>query len=134
MGKCREAKDSASSALEEAKTIETMKKLGKKCPNCNMFIIKNDGCDIMMCGDKAHGDLRKAIKAGGCGQTFRWGNLEKIKDTVTNLQGARVRCDPPTKYASEIAQYKATLGIVMTEKEMALQYAASGGNAEKRRD
>eukprot|EP00949_MAST-11_sp_MAST-11-sp1_P000634 g634.t1 len=132
--KCPEAKDSASSALEEAKTIETMKKLGKKCPNCNMFIIKNDGCDIMMCGDKAHGDLRKAIKAGGCGQTFRWGNLEKIKDTVTNLQGARVRCDPPTKYASEIAQYKAALGIVMTEKEMALQYAASGGNAEKRRD
>ena len=40
----------------------------------------------MMCGDAAHGDLRKAIKAGGCGQTFRWSTLEKIEDTITILK------------------------------------------------
>ena len=51
-------------ALEDKVTMALMKKLGKKCPNCDMFIIKNAGCDVMMCGDDAHGDLQ-AIKAGG---------------------------------------------------------------------
>ena len=50
--------DDAEDAANDAATVALMKTLGKKCPNCNMFIIKNAGCDWMMCGDKAHGDLR----------------------------------------------------------------------------
>ena len=107
-----------SQALDDAATIETMKRLGKKCPNCAMFIIKNAGCDIMMCGDKAHGDLRKAIKAGGCGQTFKWSDLSIIEDNITNFQGQRVKCNPTIKYAKEIAAEKKKLGILMSDEEM----------------
>ena len=82
-----------------------------------MFIIKNAGCDIMMCGDKAHGDLRQAIKHGGCGQTFKWGTLEIMEDTITNFQGQRVRCNPPLKYAVEIAAEKKKHGILVTDTD-----------------
>ena len=82
-----------------------------------MFIIKNAGCDIMMCGDKAHGDLRKAIKAGGCGQTFKWSDLSIIEDNITNFQGQRVKCNPTIKYAKEIAAEKKKLGILMSDEE-----------------
>ena len=30
---------------DDLATIALMKKLGKKCPHCNMFIMKNAGCD-----------------------------------------------------------------------------------------
>ena len=70
---------------DDLATIALMKKLGKKCPHCNMFIMKNSGCDVMMCGDKAHGDLRKAIRNGGCGLTFMWSTLRVIQDNITNL-------------------------------------------------
>jgi hypothetical protein len=113
--RCPEAKIDHS--MDDAATLSMMKRLGKKCPNCDMFIIKNEGCDIMMCGDKAHGDLRKAIKAGGCGQTFKWSNLAKIEDNITNFLGQRVKCNPPVKYAKEIAMEKKRLGIVMTDSE-----------------
>ena len=58
-----------------------------------MFIMKNAGCDVMMCGDKAHGDLRKAIRNGGCGLTFMWSSMKYIEDNITNLNGQRVRCN-----------------------------------------
>ena len=70
---------------DDQATLALMKKLGKKCPNCNMFIMKNAGCDVMMCGDKAHGDLRKAIRNGGCGLTFMWSSMKHIEDNITNL-------------------------------------------------
>ena len=114
--RCPEAKDS--SLESDIATIQMMKKLGKKCPNCNMFIIKNQGCDIMMCGDSAHGDLRKAIKAGGCGQTFVWSTLKKIEDTITNFEGERVRCNPPVQYKLEILQKQKEYGMVVTDEEL----------------
>ena len=45
----------------EAQMEETMTMLGqvgKKCPVCSMFIQKNEGCHIMMCGTTAHGSLQ----------------------------------------------------------------------------
>ena len=116
--RCPESKIDHS--IDDAATMAMMKKLGKKCPNCNMFIIKNDGCDIMMCGDKAHGDLRKAIRSGGCGQCFKWSNLQKISDNITNFQGQRLKCNPPVKYASEIAKEKKKFGFIVSENEMKL--------------
>ena len=112
---CPTAKESR---LEDEKSMKLMQKLGKKCPNCKMFIIKNEGCDYMMCGDKAHGDLTKAIRAGGCGQAFMWSSLVKITDACTNFEGRRDRCIAPIKYAKEIACKKREWGIVMTDKEM----------------
>ena len=113
--RCPEAKDSRLES--DIASIQMMKKLGKKCPNCDMFIIKNEGCDIMMCGDAAHGDLRKAIKAGGCGQTFRWSTLEKIEDTIMNFEGVRVRCNPPVKYKLEILQKQKEYGMGVSGEE-----------------
>ena len=49
----------------DAETLKMMKKLGKKCPNCSMFIIKNEGCDVMMCGDKVR--RRRGRMEGGMG-------------------------------------------------------------------
>ena len=34
-------------------TLELLKKIGKKCPGCGMFIEKNAGCHIMNCGANA---------------------------------------------------------------------------------
>ena len=67
-----------------------------------------------------HGDLRKAIKAGGCGQTFKWTSLEKIQDTITNFEGQRIRCDPPVKYRLEILAKRKEWGIVLSEEESKL--------------
>lgn len=106
-------KDKADKAAEKA-TEQYLKKVGKNCPNCNMFIIKNQGCPTMMCGDSAHGDMRKALQNGGCCQSFTWGNLNKISSTITNLKGVREHCDPPVKYKNEIAKYKKDHGLVMT--------------------
>ena len=75
--RCPETK--AEHKYDEAASLQLMKTLGKPCPNCGMFLIKNKGCETFMCGDKAHGSLLKAIKSGGCGQHFDWPTLRKIK-------------------------------------------------------
>lgn len=116
--KCPEQK--SNSKEDDEATMNMMKKIGKKCPNCSMFIIKNEGCDYMMCGDKAHGDLTKAIKAGGCGQAFMWSSLKKITDSCTNFEGKRDRCIAPIKYAKQIAYKKMLWGIIMSEEELSL--------------
>ena len=74
----------------------------------------------MMCGDKAHGDLRKAIRNGGCGLTFLWSTLRPIEDNITNLNGKRVRCNPTVKYKNEIAAYKRKMGIALSDEESKL--------------
>ena len=74
----------------------------------------------MMCGDKAHGDLRKAIRNGGCGLTFLWSTLRPIEDNITNLNGQRVRCNPTVKYKNEIAAYKRKMGIALSDEESKL--------------
>ena len=112
-------------------TLALMKKLGKKCPNCNMFIMKNAGCDVMMCGDKAHGDLRKAIRNGGCGLTFMWSSMKHIEDNITNLNGQRVRCNPIVKYKNEIAAYKRKLGITLSADDNRLADLVSNNVLKK---
>jgi hypothetical protein len=114
----------------DIETKQMMKKLGKKCPNCSMFILKNEGCDTMFCGDKAHGDLRRAIKNGGCGQQFQWSTMKKISANIIGPNGERIHCDPPVKFATEIALLKKQYGILHTDKEEELIRAAkaSGKN------
>ena len=116
---------------DDQATLALMKKLGKKCPNCNMFIMKNAGCDVMMCGDKAHGDLRKAIRNGGCGLTFMWSSMKHIEDNITNLNGQRVRCNPIVKYRNEIAAYKRKLGIALSADDNRLADLVSNNVLKK---
>ena len=52
----------------------------KKCPVCGIFIEKNEGCEWMMCGTKAHGSLKESIKNGGCGIAFNWDSLAVADD------------------------------------------------------
>jgi len=56
--------DAGDDAENDAMARKAMGGAGKKCPNpdCDMFIIKNEGCDVMMCGERAHGLLSRAIK------------------------------------------------------------------------
>ena len=49
----------------DAATLELLKTIGKKCPNCGNWIQKNDGCNVMMCGTEAHGRLSDALARGG---------------------------------------------------------------------
>jgi hypothetical protein len=54
---------------------------GKDCPACGMFIEKNQGCDIVMCGSHAHGDVQRILRLGvGCGHEFRWSTLEPYRN------------------------------------------------------
>ena len=71
----------------------------------------------MMCGDKAHGDIRIALKSGGCGQTFKWSTLEKISTTIIDFQGERVNCDPVVRFKAEIAAFKKANGLVTSVEE-----------------
>mmetsp|Transcript_2507 Transcript_2507/g.3614 ORF Transcript_2507/g.3614 Transcript_2507/m.3614 type:complete len:1241 (+) Transcript_2507:138-3860(+) len=70
---CKEAKQM------DFKTKRLLERICKKCPCCGKYIQKNQGCDTMMCGDKAHGDIVKAVKNGGCGHQFYWSTLRPAK-------------------------------------------------------
>ena len=66
----------AARAAEDASTLALLSSIGKACPCCGNFIEKNEGCDVMMCGDSAHGYLAKALQNGGCGASFKWSTLK----------------------------------------------------------
>ena len=85
---------------------------------------------------KAHGDLKRAIMNGGCGQTFMWSTMAKIVDSITDFDGNRTRCDPPVRFKSEIAHMKKTTGIILTDEEerlaAAYEKAHNMGGAEEK--
>ena len=66
-----------------------MQELGKNCPNCNRFIEKAAGCDIMMCGTNAHGKLADALANGGCGFQFHWSSGKAANTHYIGLDGQR---------------------------------------------
>ena len=120
--RCPETK--AESKYDEAASLQLMKTLGKPCPNCGMFLIKDEGCDKMLCGDSAHGSLLKAIKSGGCGQHFVWSTMQKtttIFDVEREFwteaerrrsrdQSRREECNAPVKYRRKIQELKKKFG------------------------
>ncbi len=71
---------------------------GRICPFCGRVIIKEGGCDSMVCGSDAHGGNRQ----NGCGQRFNWSaaqpyrratralNLEQFQFSAPELQEACV--------------------------------------------
>merc|ERR1712188_55307 len=65
-------------AVDDA-TMKTLKKIGKKCPACGMFIEKNAGCHVMNCGTHAHGSMEQGLAGGGCGAEFDWNTMKALK-------------------------------------------------------
>jgi hypothetical protein len=65
-------------AVDDA-TMQTLKKIGKKCPACGMFIEKNAGCHVMNCGAHAHASMEQGLAGGGCGAEFDWNTMKALK-------------------------------------------------------
>lgn len=74
----------------EEESVRTMERLGKRCPNCGIFLEMNGGCDIMMCGTEAHGRLERALANGGCGYQFHWETGEPAHSHYIGLNGQQV--------------------------------------------
>ena len=73
----------------DAKTLATLQKNAKKCPNCQAWVQKNSGCDTMMCGTNSHGSILQAIRNGGCGHQFHWSNLKPASTFYIGINGER---------------------------------------------
>ena len=73
----------------DAKTLATLQKNAKKCPNCQAWVQKNAGCDTMMCGTNSHGSILQAIRNGGCGHQFHWSNLKPANTFYIGINGER---------------------------------------------
>lgn len=89
-----------------AKNVEAIKQIGVKCPRCKINIQRSSGCDIMMCGTSAHGDLHKAIQSGGCGTLFNYKYGKILTDAYFYDQGTRMTGDPHKICKKKIAAYK----------------------------
>lgn len=83
-------------AAPDEESLALMAKIGKKCPVCAQFIEKNEGCDMMICGTRAHGELAEVIRNNGCGIPFMWSNLAFCDDGWTDLDGSHKRGKPVT--------------------------------------
>lgn len=93
---CRDLADGGDDAEPDEESLALMAKIGKKCPVCAQFIEKNEGCDMMICGTRAHGDLAEVLRNGGCGIPFMWSNLAFCDDSWTDLDGTGKRGRPVT--------------------------------------
>jgi hypothetical protein len=71
----------------DAATEALLRGIGKKCPNCGAFILKNGGCNIVMCGTSTHGRLADALKNGGCGYQFDWDSGQPTGSFYIGLNG-----------------------------------------------
>lgn len=72
--------EGAQNVEPDEETKKLMATIGKRCPVCEQFIEKNEGCDWMMCGTKSHGFLKEVIRNGGCGIAFLWSSLQVNDD------------------------------------------------------
>ena len=81
--------DGAQGAEMDAKTLATLRKNAKQCPNCQAWVQKNAGCDYMMCGTHTHGSILQAIRNGGCGHQFFWSSLKPASTFYIGINGER---------------------------------------------
>lgn len=82
--------------------------------NCGRVPAADPGCNFMMCGTQTHGNLRDAIRNGGCGYSFRWHNGQPSSTFFTNLQGKKVTGNPALMYPNEIKQLRQEYGIAIS--------------------
>ena len=77
----------ALSRFDELRRMELWKqKHCKRCPHCRSVVEKMEGCDMMTCGNDAHGGNQQR----GCGQPFVWsvGQPNSALEYEADLRGA----------------------------------------------
>ena len=68
-GALDDATRDALSRFDELRKMELWKQAHcKRCPSCRRVVEKMDGCDMMICGNDAHGGNQQR----GCGKPFVW--------------------------------------------------------------
>mmetsp|Transcript_4212 Transcript_4212/g.6709 ORF Transcript_4212/g.6709 Transcript_4212/m.6709 type:complete len:412 (+) Transcript_4212:328-1563(+) len=90
-------------------TLALMAKLGKPCPFCSGFVQKNGGCNVMMCGTSAHGELAIALRNGGCGGCFLWDSGQPGGVDYFHLDGVKTKRQPVTSRMHDYEKKKEKL-------------------------
>jgi len=70
---------------------EFKRKNGRYCPKCNRVIIKDGGCDLMICGRNYHGGNIQ----DGCGTHFNWNEAKPYKSSLARPQEIQAQVDIP---------------------------------------
>jgi len=64
---------------------------GRYCPKCHRVIIKDGGCDLMVCGRNYHGGNVQ----DGCGNRFRWSEAQPYQSTLAKPNEEKVNVEIP---------------------------------------
>ena len=73
----------------DPETAAVVRKISRPCPNCNLLVTKNGGCDYMICGTSSHGRILDALRNGGCGFQFSWQTMKAVRTYYTGYNGER---------------------------------------------
>lgn len=76
---------------------------GRYCPKCHRVIIKEGGCDSMICGRNWHGGNIQ----DGCGYHFNWSQAEPYRSTVPKPEEGKLTIQIP-----EIAREAVHVGVI----------------------
>jgi len=85
---------------------------GRYCPKCRRVVIKDGGCDSMVCGRNYHGGNTQ----DGCGASFDWAQAERyVSETLAKPNEEPMKIDIP-----DIARSVRHIGILcdMCHKEI----------------
>jgi len=70
---------------------ELLRRNGRYCPKCHRVIIKDGGCDLMICGRNYHGGNVQ----DGCGTHFNWSQAEPYHSVVKKPEEAKLQMEIP---------------------------------------
>jgi len=104
--KCADHEGRTDGDEPDAASLAMMAAIGKKCPACGSFIEKNEGCDWMMCGTKAHGTMQEVVRNGGCG----WHDLDNTHRRGRPVTARQIKGHPKCK-RPECNRYKTVDGL-----------------------
>jgi len=77
---------------------------GRYCPQCRRIVIKEGGCDSMVCGRNYHGGNTQ----DGCGASFDWAQAERyVSETLAKPDEEPMKIDIP-----DIARSVRHIGII----------------------
>jgi len=77
---------------------------GRYCPNCRRIVIKEGGCDSMVCGRNYHGGNTQ----DGCGASFDWAEADRyVSETLAKPDEEPMKIDIP-----DIARSLRHIGVI----------------------